>query len=50
MAWRSRLPAVGLIFHSDRSSQYASLSYAEFLAGHGIMAFMRRKGNCWMTR
>ncbi len=47
MAWYSRLPAPGLIFHSDRGGQYASHSYADLLAGHGIKASMSRKGNCW---
>jgi transposase InsO family protein len=47
MAWYSRSPVSGLIFHSDRGSQYASGCYAELLAGHGIKASMSRKGNCW---
>ncbi len=47
MAWHSRRPATGLLFHSDRGSQYASGRYAELLAGHGIQASMSRKGNCW---
>lgn len=47
MAWQQRLPAKGLIFHSDRGCQYASRSYTELLAGHGIKASMSRKGNCW---
>jgi putative transposase len=47
MAWHSRAPAGGLIFHSDRGSQYASYRYTELLAGHGIKASMSGKGNCW---
>jgi putative transposase len=47
MAWHSRRPAAGLIFHSDRGTQYASYRYTELLAGHGIKASMSRKGNCW---
>jgi putative transposase len=49
MAWHSRAPGKdsGLIFHSDRGSQYASYRYTELLAGHGIKASMSRKGNCW---
>ena len=47
MAWQQRMPGNGLIFHSDRGSQYASSRYAELLAGHGIKASMSRKGNCW---
>ena len=47
MAWHSRRPVAGLIFHSDRGCQYASHRYTELLAGHGIRASMSRKGNCW---
>ncbi len=47
MAWYSRLPAEGLIFHSDRGSQYASGRYSDLLAEHGMKASMSRKGNCW---
>jgi transposase InsO family protein len=47
MAWYSRLPAGGLIFHSDRGSQYASRCCTDLLARHGIKASMSRKGNCW---
>jgi transposase InsO family protein len=47
MAWYSRMPADGLIFHSDRGSQYAGRCYADLLAEHGMKASMSRKGNCW---
>ncbi|AXC16246.1 Mobile element protein (plasmid) [Acidisarcina polymorpha] len=47
MAWHSRSAAAGLIFHSDRGSQYASRCYTDLLAGHSIKASMSRKGNCW---
>jgi putative transposase len=47
MAWRQRTPNSGLIFHSDRGSQYASGRYTELLREHGIRASMSRKGNCW---
>ena len=47
MAWQQRSPAKGLIFHSDRGSQYASARYAGLLADYGIRASMSRKGNCW---
>ncbi len=47
MAWHSRLPAGGLIFHSDRGSQYASRCYKDLLVAHGIRASMSRKGDCW---
>lgn len=47
MAYRRRLPEAGVIAHSDRGSQYASDQYQQFLAEHGIVCSMSRKGNCW---
>ena len=47
MAVRNRKPAPGLIFHSDRGSQYASEKLRRRLARHGIRASMSRKGDCW---
>jgi putative transposase len=49
MAWFKRHPSkqAGLIFHSDRGSQYASQDYREVLAEYGITASMSRRGNCW---
>jgi putative transposase len=49
MAWYHRRPdlAAGLIFHSDRGSQYASLDFRAVLKKHGTSASMSRKGNCW---
>jgi transposase InsO family protein len=37
----------GLIFHSDRGSQYASEDFRDVIEKHGIRASMSRKGNCW---
>ena len=37
----------GLIFHSDRGSQYASHDFRDVLKRHGIASSMSRKGNCW---
>ena len=37
----------GLIFHSDRGSQYASGEFRAVLAEYGITSSMSRKGNCW---
>jgi transposase InsO family protein len=42
-----RKPEAGLIFHSDRGSQYASNDYREILEAHKILASMSRKGDCW---
>jgi putative transposase len=43
-----RLPhASGLVFHSDRGSQYASHDYQTALQTAKITCSMSRKGNCW---
>lgn len=47
MAIRQRQPAAGLIHHSDRGCQYASETYRQTLAGHGLRASMSRKANCY---
>jgi transposase InsO family protein len=49
MAWFKRHPSKqsGLIFHSDRGSQYASQAMTAKLAEYGMTASMSRKGNCW---
>ena len=44
--WR-RKPSGGLIWHTDRGSQYASKSHRRILKQHGIMQSMSRKGDCW---
>ncbi|RJG00123.1 IS3 family transposase [Noviherbaspirillum saxi] len=47
MALQQRKPPPGLLLHSDRGSQYASLEYQALLGRHGIRCSMSRKGNCW---
>ena len=47
MARDARHPAPGLIFHSDRGSQYASGEYREALDQYGMIASMSGKGNCY---
>jgi transposase InsO family protein len=47
MAITSRKPRPGLIFHSDRGSQYASHLFQEVLSGSGLRPSMSRKGDCW---
>lgn len=37
----------GMIFHSDRGSQYACTDFVELLNEHDITQSMSRKGNCW---
>jgi putative transposase len=44
--WRRGFPR-GMIFHSDRGSQYCSRDYQDLLKQHGITSSMSRKGNCW---
>jgi len=47
MALRQRRPVRSLILHSDRGSQFASASYRQLLAQHGLLASMSRPGNCY---
>ncbi len=46
-AFDLRAPSPGLIVHSDRGCQFASLEYSQCLASHGLRQSMSRKGNCW---
>ena len=41
----SRKPAPGLIHHSDRGVQYASVAYVDMLLQYGIIPSMSRPGN-----
>jgi putative transposase len=50
MAWFRRKPAAGVLFHSDRGSQYASHAMCDKLTEYGMTASMSRKGNCWDTQ
>src|SRR4051812_4241053 len=47
MAWFRGKPVAGLIHHSDRGSQYASLAFQDKLKEYGMTCSMSRKGNCW---
>ena len=49
MAWFKRHPSkqAGVIFHSDRGSQYASKDFRDVLSEYGITASMSRRGDCW---
>lgn len=47
MAYNLRQPLKGLVFHSDRGSQYTSKSYRELLENYGVRASMGDVGACW---
>lgn len=47
MAWFRRHPDSGLIFHSDRGSQYASGDFQKQMKAFGMLGSMSRKGDCW---
>lgn len=47
MAINKRELKKGLIFHSDRGSQYASYDFQKMLWQNGIISSMSRKGDCW---
>lgn len=44
--WKRKLEE-GLLWHTDRGSQYASDSHRALLKQYGIRQSMSRKGNCW---
>ena len=46
-AVRARRPPNGLVFHSDRGSQYASKAFRRRLFRYRMRQSMSRKGNCW---
>jgi putative transposase len=47
MALQSRRPGAGLIHHSDRGVQYASIDYMRLLQARQIVVSMSRLGNCY---
>jgi len=47
MAIWQRKPLKGLVWHTDRGSQYCSDSHSKLTKQHGIIQSMSRKGNCW---
>lgn len=46
-AYNIRRPPKGLVFHSDRGSQYTSKRYRALLDGYSIRASMGDVGACW---
>jgi transposase InsO family protein len=47
MAIAHRRPAPGLIFHSDRGTQYTSAEFTALLAEHQITQSLSRPRQCW---
>lgn len=47
MALWKRKPNKGLIYHSDRGSQYAADSHKRIIKDHNIIQSMSASGNCW---
>jgi putative transposase len=46
-AVKNRPVLPGLVFHSDRGSQYASKDFRKLLTTEQCIQSMSRKGNCW---
>lgn len=46
-AIESRNPGAGLLYHSDRGSQYTSKKYQKILVKLGLICSMSRRANCW---
>lgn len=47
MAWRQCRPQPGLLFHSDRGSQYTSQGFQQLLHACQVQASMSGTGNCY---
>jgi transposase InsO family protein len=47
MAVMQRMPAEGLVFHSDRGVQYAAELFRDHLGTYKMVQSMSRKGDCW---
>jgi transposase InsO family protein len=47
MAVAARRPEPGLIFHSDRGTQYTSVEFTELLAEHKMVQSLSRPRQCW---
>ena len=47
MAVAARRPAPGLIFHSDRGTQYTSKEFTDLLAEHQMVQSLSRPRQCW---
>jgi putative transposase len=47
MAYQRQKPGIGLVHHSDRGVQYASVEYQHLLKQYKMIGSMSRKGNCY---
>jgi putative transposase len=47
MALAARRPAPGLLFHSDRGSQYTSADFRALLGEHHVVQSLSRRAQCW---
>jgi transposase InsO family protein len=47
MAVHARRPKAGLIFHSDRGSQYTSGAFRDLLGSQGMLQSLAAPGQCW---
>ena len=47
MAINNRKPSAGIIFHSDRGSQYTSARLRNVLSHYGFIQSMSGRGNCY---
>jgi transposase InsO family protein len=47
MAYWRRKPLPGVIFHTDRGSQYCSKEFQSLLTTYQMISSMSRKANCW---
>jgi transposase InsO family protein len=47
IAITARQPAPGLIFHTDRGSQYTSAEFGRLLGAHGVVQSLSRPRQCW---
>ena len=47
MAYQSRNPSDGVLFHSDQGSHYTSLTFRQQLWRYRMRQSMSRRGNCW---
>ena len=47
MAFATRRPPNGVIFHSDRGCQYTSRDFRQLAKDNGVSLSLGRKGECW---